>query len=58
MGDSKRTDTAKLRELRMAVREYLSVTMFVPFRAVDCDQEAEARLREKLEKLSLWREEY
>ena len=52
------TDTAKLRELRRTVREYLSVTMFVPFRAIDCDQEVEARLREKLAKLSLWREEY
>ena len=37
-------------ELRKLVREYLKCTECVPMRAVDCDQELEEDLREKLKK--------
>ncbi len=48
----------KLRELKKAVREFLHEIEFVPFRAVDCDQELVDNARAKVAKLSGYRSKY
>lgn len=48
-------DPILLRELRGLVRRYLTETMFVPYRAIDCDQNAVDSLRAALARKSNWR---
>jgi hypothetical protein len=48
-------DTEDLKKLRKLVREYLHVTEWVPMRAIDCDQDLEERLWDKLAKASNFR---
>jgi hypothetical protein len=47
--------TAAHGRLRKTVREFLRAIEYVPFRAIDCDQDRVDRLMEKLERLSGYR---
>jgi hypothetical protein len=43
-----KTETVELQELKQLVNEFLDAIYYVPFRAVDCDQETVYDLWEKL----------
>jgi hypothetical protein len=43
-----KTETIQLQELKQLVSEFLDATYYVPFRAVDCDQQLVEDLWEKL----------
>ena len=51
----KMNDEEKLRELRRTVRNFLREISSVPMRAVDCDQDAVERLKDKLIEMSGYR---
>jgi hypothetical protein len=43
-----KTETVQLQELKQLVNEFLDAIYYVPFRAVDCDQNTVEDLWEKL----------
>lgn len=43
-----KTESIKLKELKKLVSEFLDAIYYVPFRAVDCDQDTVEDLWEKL----------
>ena len=49
-----KSDKAELRKLRKLVCDYLSATMDIPKRAVDCDQELVSDLESKLVESARW----